>query len=173
MATQIALSLVIVVVMTVLVQAVQAMGQRDLGITRADMLTARLSLSAERYPTPEARHRFWATLVDRVRQQPGVVDATVATTVPGFFGDDDLVRIQGAEPGRDVFRVSTAAVDEHFLTTYGIRLQDGRNFTDRDTAAAPAVAIVDRRFADAAWPGVESRGPKRAHRRVRARSGPT
>ena len=161
-ALQIALSLVIVVVMIVLVQAVQAMGHRDLGIVRTDMLTARLSLSTERYPTLEARHRFWAALVDRVRQQPGAVNATVATAVPGFLGDNDLVRLEGAEPGRDVFRVSTAAVDEHFLSTYGIRLQDGRDFTDRDTAQAQPVAIVDRRFADAAWPGLNPVG-----RRVR------
>jgi hypothetical protein len=53
-------------------------------------------------------------------------------------------------------------VDEHFLATYGIRLQEGRDFTDRDQAAATPVAIVDRRFADAAWPGTNAVG-----RRVR------
>ena len=152
-AMQVALSMVIVVVMTVLAQAAQAMGQRDLGITRAEMLTARLSLSSERYPTPEARDRFWAALVEQLRRQPAVLFATVGTTVPGFLGIDELVRVEGAEPGREVFRVSTGAVDEHFLTTYGIRLQDGRDFTDRDQVAATPVAIVDRRFADAVWPG--------------------
>lgn len=152
-AMQVALSLVIVVVMTVLTQAAQAMGQRDLGITRAEMLTARLSLSSERYPTPEARERFWAALVEQLGRQPAARGATVGTVVPGFLGDDELVRAEGGEPGREVLRVATGAVDEHFVTTYGIRLQDGRDFTDRDRAGSPRVAIVDRRFADAAWPG--------------------
>lgn len=152
-AMQVALALIIVVVMTTLVQAVQSMGQRDLGITRTEMLTARLVLSAERYPTPEARSRFWTTLVDRLRQEPGVTDATIGTAVPGFSGDDEAIGVEGAESGRDVIRVSTGSVDEHFLTTYGIRLQEGRDFTDRDQASGPAVAIVDRRFADLAWPG--------------------
>lgn len=161
-AMQVALSLVIVVVMTVLVQAAQSMSQRDLGITRTEMLTARLALSTERYPTPGARERFWVALVDRLRQQPAVRGATVGTTVPGFLGIDELVRVEGAEPGRDVLRVTTGAVDEHFLSTYGIRLQDGRDFTDRDRASAVPLAIVDRRFADAAWPGRNPTG-----RRVR------
>ena len=152
-AMQVALSLIIVVVLTVMVQAVQSMGRRDLGITRSEMLTAQLSLSAERYPTPDARERFWSALVDRLRQQPGVRDATAGTTVPGLFGIDEQVRAEGAEPGRNVFRVSTCAVDEHFLATYGIVLRDGRDFTDRDRMASAPVAIVDRRFADAAWPG--------------------
>ncbi|MDH4062819.1 MAG: ABC transporter permease [Acidobacteriota bacterium] len=152
-AMQVALSLVIVVVMTVLVQAVQAMGHRDLGITRTEMLTARLSLSSERYPTPDARERFWATLVERLRQLPGVRAVTLGTTVPGFMGDDEVVRVEGAESGRELLRVSTGAVDEHFLSTYGVRLEGGRDFTDRDRLAAVPVAIVDRRFAEAAWPG--------------------
>lgn len=152
-AMQVALSLVIIVVMTVLVQAVQAMGHRDVGITRGEMLTAWISLSSERYPTPDARERFWAALVARLRQAPGVHDATVGTTIPGFAGDDELVQVEGAEPGREMLRVSTGAVDEHFIDTYGIKVLDGRNLTDRDRIDARAVAIVDRRFAEAAWPG--------------------
>jgi predicted permease len=152
-AMQLALSLALVVVMTVMVQAVQSMGQRELGITRSEMLTARLTLSTERYPTPDTRERFWAALVERLRQQPGVREATVGTTVPGFSGVGALVRAEGAESGRDAFRVSTGAIDEHFLTTYGVSVEEGRNFSDRDRVAATPVAIVDRRFAEAAWPG--------------------
>lgn len=155
-ATQVALSLTIMVVMGVLGQAVQAMGHRDVGARRMDLLTARLSLPAERYPTAEARERFWITLVERLRQAPGILDATAGTAVPGFRGDDETVRVEGGESGRDLLRVSTGTVDEHFLTAYGIHLNEGRDFTDRD-AAAP-VAIIDRRFADAAWPGREAVG---------------
>jgi hypothetical protein len=117
------------------------------------MLTAQLSLSTERYATPEARERLWAALVERLGQQPGMRGATVGTTVPGLLGIDELVHAEGTESGRDAFRVSTGAVDEHFLTTYGIRLEEGRDFTDRDRLASAPVAIVDRGFAEAAWPG--------------------
>jgi predicted permease len=155
-ATQMALSLTIVVVMSVLVQAVQAMGHREVGARHMDLLTARLSLSAERYPSAESRERFWATLVERLRQTPGALDATAGTAVPGFRGDDETARVEGGESGRDLLRVSSGTVDEHFLTAYGIRLNEGRDFTDRDAAAA--AAIVDHRFAQAAWPGREAVG---------------
>lgn len=157
-AMQVALSLVIIVVMTVLVQATQAMGRRDVGVTETRLLTARLALSSERYATPETRDRFWLALAQNLRRQGSVRAATVGTAVPGFRGSDDQVRVEGAEAGRDLLRVSTGAVDEHFLNAYGIRLQEGRNFTDRDRAADRPVAIVDRRFADAAWPGLNPVG---------------
>lgn len=152
-AAQVSLSLVVVVTMAVLVQGVERMARRDLGVDPRHVMTARVALMDTNYPQDADRARFWTQLVERLRRAPGVVAAAVGSPVPGYLGGVDTVRIEGAEVDRALVRVSTGAVDADFGEAYRVRLSQGRWFTRGDDAAAPRVAIVDRRFADAAWPG--------------------
>jgi len=151
-AVQIALSLVVIAAMAVMAQGVERMGRRDLGVDPAGVLTARLALPAAQYPTAEDRAAFWLRLADALEGQPGLVSATVATDVPGFTGGVEAVRIEGAEVGRDVVRAAAAAVDPKFVETYRIPLAAGRNIGPEDDGRALRMALVDRRFAEAAWP---------------------
>ena len=43
-------------------------------------------------------------------------------------------------------------VDHAFLKTTGFRVIEGRDFSDRDDAAAPRVAIINRVLAQHLWP---------------------
>jgi putative ABC transport system permease protein len=152
-AVQIALSLTVVVAMAVLVMGAEGMGRREVGADPRGLLTARLALLEDGPSTDQARAQFWTQLADRLRSEPGIAGATVASAVPGFAGNVEAVRVEGAEPGRDILRVSTGAVDSGFLDTYGVRLVAGRALTERDDAQTMPVALVDRRFAESAWPG--------------------
>ncbi len=157
-AVQVALSLTVVVSTTIMVQSVETMGRRDLGVTASGVLTARMALPAATYPSAESRAAFWEQLNTFVSEEPGIRQATVANVVPGFTGGQEGIQIQGAQAGRDIVRASTAVVDTRFIGTYEIRVVGGRDFGPQDDATAPRVAIVDRRFADAAWPGQDPIG---------------
>lgn len=155
---QIALTLTVVLVTAVMVQSVDTMGRRDLGVTSSGVLTARLSLPTASYPSAEARAAFWERLTTFVAREPGIRLVTVANAVPGFMGDVEGLQIEGAPAGQDVVRASTTVADTRFLDTYQIRLISGRDFRAQDDEAAPQVAIVDRRFAASAWPGQDPLG---------------
>jgi putative ABC transport system permease protein len=79
---------------------------------------------------------------------PGVVAASVSTHTPlsGSIWSEPAVPAGQPIPERDnAFFVGAAP---SFFTTLQIPLLAGREFTDRDSATAPGVAIVNDRFAE-------------------------
>jgi predicted permease len=86
---------------------------------------------------------------DRISRLPGVVGATVMDPVPLWFGG------RFAPYGTDQHsprRVGHASVGLQYFATMRIPLITGRDFQPADTAAAPAVAIVNETMARRFWP---------------------
>jgi predicted permease len=102
-------------------------------------------------------------VLDRVQYLPGVTSASVINSAPfGMMFIRDEFFIEGLpKPTIDAGRPK---IDAGYFKTMGIPLLAGREFTARDTAAAPKVAIVGERIARDYFPG----GPREAlGRRVR------
>jgi predicted permease len=100
---------------------------------------------------------FARGVLDRVRYLPGVTSASVINSAP--FG---MMFIQGAyeiegQP-KPTLAAGTPKIEAGYFTTMGIPLLAGREFTARDTADAPKVAIVSERIAREYFPG----GPRAA-----------
>ncbi len=79
----------------------------------------------------------------RLRHLPGVTAAATARSLPLTGAGATGVRLRpgGASSGAAFYPVSPG-----YFATLQIPLLRGRDFTSADTAATPAVAIVDRRF---------------------------
>jgi hypothetical protein len=59
-----------------------------------------------------------------------------------------------ATPPKEQEPVATLCrVTPDYFATYGIRLLEGRNFTENDRRGAPAVAIISQAMANRFWPG--------------------
>jgi predicted permease len=125
--------------------------------------TVRVTLSEHLYNKPERIHAFARDVLDRIQYLPGVKSASLINSAP--FG---MMFIQGdfeveGQP-KPKFYVGTPKIDAGYFTTMGIPLLAGREFTARDTADAPKVAIVSERIVRECFPG----GPGEAlGRRVR------
>jgi predicted permease len=95
--------------------------------------------------------RFYETLLARLREQPGVLAASVAE-IPVLTGSGSrrTIRVQSYEPkpGENM-NPGTSGVGPDYFRTMGLPLVAGRDFTDRDTAGAPLVAVVNETFANA------------------------
>jgi putative ABC transport system permease protein len=63
------------------------------------------------------------------------------------------------------------AVSPGYLRTFGIQLLHGRDFSDADGRAAPAVVIVSKSFADRWWPGEDPLGRRIWIGRFRGKAG--
>ena len=112
----------------------------------------KVTLPERLYSEPERIHVFVQDMLERIRSLPGVTSASVINSVP--FG---MMFIQGdfeieGRPKPTLF-VGTPKIDAGYFATMGIPLLAGRDFTTRDTAAAPKVAIVTERVVRDYFPG--------------------
>ena len=147
---EVALSCALVVCVGTLVRGIGALEHFDLGINTDHLLTARVLLPAGAFPTASEQLRLYDRIGDRLRSDPGVVDASVGTALPGTYYNwtRDVVP-DGASVGTaELPTTALASVDDHFLGAYGVKLQEGRFFDSGDSADGARVAVADRTFAE-------------------------
>ena len=147
---EIALSCALLICVGTLVHGIGAIDRADLGIEPAHLLTARVALSVHAHPTPADQLRVYERVAERLREDAEVVDAGVGTSLPGtFYNGFHEVLPAGATPGTATLpQLFSGGVDAHFLGAWGVKLESGRFFDDRDRADSEKVAVVDRKFAE-------------------------
>jgi putative ABC transport system permease protein len=132
----------------------------DTGFDPARVATGNYYLTDSAYVTHDQISGFHQRLVDRLSREAGIAAAGLITPAPFSFGSAvaDVV-VEGRDtPARATsFRATPGA-----FGALGIRLEAGRLFDDRDSQDAPAVAVVDDRFARSMFKGASALG-----RRVR------
>ena len=118
-------------------------------------------------PTPEALLQFYADVARDVEARPEVESVGWTSSLPygttselGFWsvevvGDPPL-------PAEDRPRADLAVANDGYFRTLDLPIVAGRGFTDRDSAAAPPVCIVNEAFVRRVLRRTESVG--RAHR---------
>jgi len=147
-ATQMAMSLMLLVGASLLVQSMLRLEHQNLGIRQDHLLKGHLYIPPIRYPNSGAITRFCDQFADRVRALPGVVSATVTTIYPPSNGWVQMLGI----PGRAVTRIQDipmaqfGVADAHFRETLGIPLMRGRDFSEADIATSAPVALISQEF---------------------------
>jgi len=120
------------------------------GFNTRNVSVSQFYLSNAGYSAEEQRS-FCRKLRERLETLPGVVAVTYADFVPlsspGSSPQDQLV-VEGYVPAPDEqMLMHRAAVPPGYFDLMGIRMIEGRDFTERDEAGAPAVMIVNETFA--------------------------
>jgi len=141
---QVALSLVLLVGAGLFVRTLQNLHDVDPGFQPRGVLL--VDLGARRSALAQE-------LLEEVRRVPGVASASVSTHTPlsGSIWSEPAVPAGQPVPERDNAFFVGAGLG--FLETMQVRLLAGREFTDRDTADRPGVAIINQRFAERLFPG--------------------
>jgi putative ABC transport system permease protein len=149
----------------VMIRSARTIAATDLGVTTANVLTAPIGLPTGKYPTSEARTAAVDRLLTRLETLPGVESIAVATHLPAgaVFFPVKRPYETGDTSTRDSRTRPTAAkmgISPDYFRTLGATLRRGRAFTDADIASSVPVAIVNERFAQAAWPGEDPVGKR-------------
>ncbi len=145
---ELALTLVLLAGAGFMVRSFLVLYQRDVGIETSHLLTMRLQLPNQKYPTPEQRRDFYERLDDRLAGLGNVQAATVASTAPSAGGSARQLVVEGREPvpGEQPQIVTQVMVGPRYFETIGLKLLRGRPFDDRDGTAGHETAIVNQRF---------------------------
>ena len=148
-AGQVAVSASLVALAILSVQQIRAMAQRDVGIDVDRLAVASVDFRLQRKDEAHGR-RVIAEALHAARLQPGV-DAVAASSglpygigTPGAIVATEYAETDGYPRGVVVeYVASTPAI----FDVLGVSVQRGRAFTDGDTAASTAVAVLSAKAA--------------------------
>ena len=159
---EIALSLVLLGGTAVMVRSFLDFQHADPGYDNTHLITASLGLPAN-LDTPEARAVFRTRLLDRVRTVPGVVSATLMSSLPeNVLTPSDSFTIDAAPPapGESHPRTLWVAVSPEYATTLKVAVRRGRFINTTDHQDAAPVVVISQKLADRYWPGADPIGQR-------------
>jgi len=159
-ASQVAVSLVLLVCAGLFLRSTQNAARQDMGFDMKDRLIIAMDTEMRQYD--EARGReFYRQLLDRVRSLPGVQAATTSAYLPIGFGSgmrEILVEGQVPESDKALPIAFYNVVQTDYFRAMGMPILKGRDFDDNDTPESRPVAIVNSVMAEKMWPGEDPIG---------------
>jgi putative ABC transport system permease protein len=132
------------------------------GFRPNQLVTTRLTLPATRYPDHPRAVAFYQAVAERLRTMPGI-ERVAFSSAPPFSGLDGRLNLEVEDRTVEStipVRAHPRSVSADYFQTLGIPLVQGRIFTDRDNADAPAVAIINQSAVKRFWPGLNPIGER-------------
>jgi putative ABC transport system permease protein len=152
---EMALAVVLLVGAGLMLRSIWSLQRVPVGFTPDNVLTMRVSLPAASYATPEQVVQFYHSLVERVRQLPGVRAAGAARLLPlgSTIGDFGLA-IEGyvPPPGTNA-KGDWQIVTDGYLESIGERLVRGRSILPTDVTDGQLVGLINEEMARLYWAG--------------------
>jgi predicted permease len=158
--SEVALACVLLVGAGLLIRSFLRVLEIDLGFKVERATAWRIAESSER-GTTALQTAFYERIVQRIESIPGVVAAGVTDSLPLSRDRSWGIRAPGVTYPRGQGPIAhPRIVDWRYITTMGIPLRAGRNFTGRDNADSEKVIILNERAAKTLWPGQDPIGRK-------------
>jgi putative ABC transport system permease protein len=159
---EVALSLALLVGASLFARSFAHLNGVDPGFDVESIVTAQLSISAVRHPTPEQRTARIDAYRDRLRALPGVAAVSVSTGSAPRAGVTfaDRVEAEGSKAplNTDMITIPFAEADTAYFATMGIGIVRGRAFTAEDRRTTDSRVIIDPDLARALWPSEDPIG---------------
>jgi predicted permease len=135
----------------------------DLGAQTDHVLHFAVPATDARISSHERINAYYSQLLEQIAAVPGVKRAAVTTGIPlQGTGRGMAFSIVGAPPVDPSDRPGAGfqMVTPGYYDTFGIRIVKGRSFDEHDTAQSLRVAMVNEKFANRFFPGVDPVGQR-------------
>jgi predicted permease len=145
---QVALSLPLLIGAVLFLRSLENLHNIDTGFDKDHILLATLNPSLSGY-SPEATHNFYNQLAPSIRALPGVQAASISSESPisGSWDSYGIV-VEGYQPHQgENMNCHAAAIGTDYFKTLDIPLIAGREFSEKDTANAPKVTVINETMA--------------------------
>jgi macrolide transport system ATP-binding/permease protein len=159
---QVSLSFILLAGTGLLLQSLQRMQNASPGFSTDNVIMSVVDLFSAGYKLDRAKI-FHTQLLDRVRALPGVESAALTRVTPFSYNPPSSapIEIDGYQPPPDQQpNADYLQVSEDYLSTLGIPLVGGREFTKNDEENSPPVAIINETMAGKYWPGKDPIGQR-------------
>ena len=163
LALQVATSVTLLVVTTLLSLSFVRVVNADRGFEPDGVLAVNLALPANRYADERVRLAAYDRLLSTVRALPGVSGVTTTSMIPlGGEGQVNFIVPEGdVQPRTAHPSANFRFVAPEFFSTLGVTVLRGRSFTDRERdPRQPAPVVVSQTVAARLWAGAEALGKR-------------
>ena len=160
---QLALSLSLLASAGLLARSMMALQRVDPGFAGDHLLTAQFRLNAAKYDTPDKIWSMFDRTTRELRSLPGVESAALVRASPlSGNGETYPATIEGRTFASiaDAPQVQTNTITTGYFGTMHIPVLVGRDVAETDRAGAPPVVVVNKAFAEQAWPGESAIGKR-------------
>jgi len=151
---EIAVALILLTASGLLLRSFSNMNTVDLGFHPDHVTTAAYALPQKQYSTQTQIDTFNSTLLQQLRQLPGVQAVGLTSTIPTTGDGIEAFVVDGyVDPrGPDQTAASPSQVIGDYFKAIGTPLIRGRYFTESDNANSQLVIIVNHEFGEHYWP---------------------
>jgi putative ABC transport system permease protein len=154
-AAEIALSMVLLVGASLMIRGTGALFDKSRRFEPATLLTLRLSITENRYPTSDQQAAFYRQVLERASAVPGVRAAFAVKSMPysgDYYGRRFTIENRVPEPGNQpaaLFQV----VSPNYFSTMHVPLRQGRLLSPADGRDNRRVVVVSEHTVRRWWPG--------------------
>lgn len=161
--TQVAISLLVLVSASFLVENLRLLQQADPGFQTDGVLSLDLRLPMSKFPEPASTVGFYERLLERLESLPDVTAVGAISDVP--LGDTDpsgnfIVEGRQHLATGGSYEASRRSVTPGAFEALGLRLREGRAFNRLDRSDSAGVVILDEILADRFWKGESAVGQR-------------
>ena len=150
-ASQLALSLILLVGAGLMVRAFIGLRDVPLGFSPNGVVTMKVDLPPQRFITVEQREAFYDAARASIQRIPGVDELGIG--FPSPLSGRPLTRRVSFGPGEPERVVSALVVFSNYAETLRVPLRSGRFLADSDRNRLDVALMVDDRMAAEFWPG--------------------
>ena len=161
LAGQMAICLVLLMAASLLLRTLRNYAAQNLGMQTEGLLVFGVAPPAQVEP-----HVFFRTLLDRLRQEPGVESGSMVANRPGTgWSSNSGMALDGVE--KEGVRLRTNAVGAGFFHTMGVPILAGRDIAESDARDTQLVAVVNETFVKKLLPNTNPMGHQIGQRKLR------
>ena len=153
-ASELALSLVLLIGAGLLVRSFVRLQSVAPGFTADNVLSMQFVVSDPKYKDQKVLNSFYQEIETRIAHLPGVIAEGTVSALPltGTIGWGGIhVEGYNPPPGQEL-QVDQRTASTDYFRTMQIPLVAGRFFSGMDNLESPQVAIIDQKFAQRFWP---------------------
>jgi predicted permease len=158
---QVALAVVLTTGAGLMLRSLASVQNVDLGFDADRIVVTEVSLPESDYPTSEERLAFVDRAIDALSRTPGVVSTSAVRWLP-LNNETMSLQVTSADragaPSEEWPLATRNDVHPRYLSTMGIDLLEGREFTGQDRGDSQPVVLVNRSLADRFWAPGEAVG---------------
>ena len=160
---QVALSVVLLVGAGLLISSFWQLLAIDPGFEPQGVLTARVTLTEDRYPQEGDAQAFTERALEAIRALPGVEAAGTTSQIPFGLGfNNSVIFAEGyvMKSGESAISPAQSVVSPGYFDAMGIPVLEGRALDARDRRDGRLTILIDERLARRFWPAGDALGKR-------------